>query len=386
MNIGIIADGYVDANGTLDYLKIILRGLYLRDDVKLFMFFSSDNQKRLRHIPTGIRKVYELIVPYKRNTSIESFSEFKELVIVEYKVRNLKEKLKENKIDVIFPTMIDLGKDMPVKWAMELFDCQHQYFPQYFAWHTRVARNWFFQSSMKHADLIFVNSEKAKNDFSSFYKIDKEKIKLLPFCPTHRKEIVGDDIPEMPQKYGINKPFFLISNQFYWHKRHDIAFEALNILIKKGYDIKVVCTGLMNENNEYERGLKGLLNKLGIENKVMFLGVIPKKDQIELMKQSLGVIQPSEFEGDCSGQIIDAITVGQRSIASDIDVIKEVSYLDSICYFKLDDAEDLAQKMELYINTSYERPSLDELLEQENKYLHAFSNAIYSIIRELEKC
>ena len=40
MKIGVIADGYVDANGTLDYLKIILRGLYVRPDAEIFMIFQ----------------------------------------------------------------------------------------------------------------------------------------------------------------------------------------------------------------------------------------------------------------------------------------------------------------------------------------------------------
>ena len=127
MRIGIMADGYIDANGTIDYLKILLRGLYLRNDVDVYMFFPSENQRKFRHYPLFVRKVYELIFPYQRNSNIDSFSEFKEIIIVEYKARELKKKIKECGVDLLFPSMMDIGGNMPVKWAYECFDCQHKY-------------------------------------------------------------------------------------------------------------------------------------------------------------------------------------------------------------------------------------------------------------------
>lgn len=380
MNIGIIADGYVDANGTLDYLKIILRGLYVRKDVDIYMFFSSDNQRKLRHIPIWVRKIYEIFVPYRRNTSINAFPEFKDLHIIEYKARNLKQKVKENKIDVVFPAMMDLGPNFPVKWALEFFDCQPKYFPQYFSLRTRVGRDIYFTSSAKHASLIFVNSQNAKKDYCKFYNIPENRISVLPFCATLNTDYVLSDTPGVKEKYGITTPFFLISNQLYVHKRYDVAFEALKIVREKGYDVSIVCTGKMSETNPLTQKLKTQIEQLGLKDNVKLLGMIPKREQIELMKQSISVVQPSEFEGDCSGQIIDAITLGQRAIASDIEVIKEVEFTGYVTYFKLDDVNDLADKMIQFIETPYHRPSIEELVNQERKYLHDFSDAIYNLI------
>ncbi len=378
-----MADGYIDANGTLDYLKILLRGLYLRKDVEVYMFFPSENQRRFRHYPPLFRKLYEIVSPYKRNTAIDFFSEFEELVIVEYKIRNLEKKILEFKLDLVFPSMMDMGRRIPVKWAVEFFDCQHKYYPQYFKGYVRAGRDIYFRSCAKHADIVFVNSQDAKEDFCKFYSIDNQRVFVLPFCATLGYDKIGNDLTGIPEKYGIEKPFFLISNQFYSHKRHDIAFKALKVVREKGYDVSIVCTGLMDEAPILVQSLKQLCVNLGIERDVKFLGVIPKKDQIELMKNAISVVQPSEFEGDCSGQIIDAITIGQRVIASDLDVIKEVSFYENIKFFKLNDVDDLVTGLIDYINMPYKRPIYDDLIKKEEIYRKAFSDAEYEIIKHL---
>ena len=383
MRIGIMADGYIDANGTLDYLKILLRGLYLRKDVEVYMFFPSENQRRFRHYPPLFRKLYEIVSPYERNTAIDYFSEFKDLVVVEYKIGDLKKKIRECKLDLIFPSMMDMGRRMPVKWAVEFFDCQHKYYPQYFKGYVRAGRDIFFNCCAKHADVVFVNSQDAKEDFCKFYRIENQKVFVLPFCATLGHDKIGNDLPGIPEKYGINKPFFLISNQFYSHKRHDVAFKALKRVRDCGHDVSIVCTGLMDEAPALAQSLKQMCESLGIEKDVKFLGVIPKKDQIELMKNAVSVVQPSEFEGDCSGQIIDAITIGQRVIASDIDVIKEVSFYENIKFFKLNDVDELVERMIDYIKTPFKRPAYEDLIKREEAYRKAFSDAEYEIIKHL---
>lgn len=380
MKIGIMADGYIDANGTIDYLKILLRGIYLRDNVQVYMFFPSENQRRFRHYPLIVRKLYELLFPYQKNSNIDSFAEFNELNIVEYKARELNKKLKEYQIDLIFPSMMDIGRNVPVKWAYEFFDCQHKYYPQYFKRYVRIGRDLFFKTCASHADVTFVNSQNTKKDFSKFYGMPEEKVFVLPFCATLGHDKMGNDLTGIPEKYGIDKPYFLISNQFYAHKRHDVAFKALKQVRDNGHDVMIVCTGLMDEAPVLVKSLKQLCADLGLEDNVKFLGVIPKKDQIELMKNAISVIQPSEFEGDCSGQIIDAITIGQRAIASDLPVIKEVSFYENLCFFKLNDIGDLSERMIEYINTPFNRPSFEELVKKEEAYRKAFSEAIYNVI------
>ena len=385
MKIGVITDGYVNANGTLDYLKILLRGFCSRKDTEVCLFFTSENQRKLVSFPIWVRKIYELIFPFQHNNSTDAFSEFKELSIVECKVCDLRKQIIENKIDVVFPAMIDLGKNFPVKWAVEYYDCQPNYYPQYFSLKTKKGREFFYITSSKHADVVFVNSQTAKRDFCKFFNIPTDKIEVLPFCATLNTTFIEKDDLTVKDKYGLNKPYFLISNQFYPHKRHDVAFSALKKVRELGHDVMIACTGLMDEEPELVKSLKQMCVDLGLAESVKFLGVLPKQEQIELMKHAISVIQPSEFEGDCSGQIIDAITLGQRAIASDIDVIKEVGFTGYVTYFKLDNVDDLVEKMISFIKTPYSRPSREELIEQEKRFRNAFSKAVYDVLEKMTK-
>ncbi len=391
MKIGVITElyAYGEGTGTFDFLKLVLRGIESQPNNQVFLFFRSDEQlDRLRRLPVWLIKLVERFIPKSRNSQIPTFSEFKKATVVDYKLYELNDIIKTNNIDVIFPSMIDLGKNVSVKWCGNLWDCQHQYYPQYFSWYMRIYRNWYFKRMLTNSAAVIVNSENAKADFCKFYKVGPDKIKALPLLPTMDHSLMGDDDESVLEKYGLDKPYFLISNRFWKHKSHDTAIKAIGELVnKRHYDVYLVCTGKMSDYRDKKDShinyLYSLIEDLGLKNNIKLPGLVPKKDQIEMMKRAIGVIQPSKFEGDCSGQIIDAITIGQRSICSDIEVLKEVSYTGNICYFRLDDVNDLADKMEDYIKTPYQRPSYEELLVQEQKYLTRFSNAINQILSQL---
>ena len=391
MRIGVITDQYATGEGTglFDFLKIVIRGIESEKDNELYLFFRNDNRgELLRRFPIWMIKIAEKFIPEEKNSQIESFREFKNAKIVEYRMNNLSKKIYENGIDVIFPSMIDLGKNLPVKWCINVWDCQHKYYPQYFSWYMMAYRDWFYNKVFKYTDAIVVNSQNAKNDFAKFYNVSPERIKALPLLPTMDHYLIGSDDESVIQKYSISEPFFLISNRFWQHKSHDTAIKALAILVnERKYNVSLICTGGMTDYRDKKQRhlnyLKKLVEDNNLKEHVRFLGIIPKKDQIELMKRAISVVQPSQFEGDCSGQIIDAITIGQRAICSDIAPLMEVKDEGPLVYFQLDNVNELANRMEDYINTPYQRPSYDELLKQEAYYLKRFSVAINSIIKEI---
>ena len=80
------------------------------------------------------------------------------------------------------------------------------------------------------------------------------------------------------------------------------------------------------------------------------------------MKESLGVLQPTLFEGGPGGGAVhDAISLGVPSIVSDIPVNKEIK-AENVYFFKTKDAEDLSKKMHNLIVNSPSKPSKEKLL------------------------
>jgi glycosyltransferase involved in cell wall biosynthesis len=89
--------------------------------------------------------------------------------------------------------------------------------------------------------------------------------------------------------------------------------------------------------------LKQLVTKLKIEDKVEFLNEIEDKEKVELMNKSDCFVFPTLAEG-FGLVLIEAMTTCKFVIASDLDVLKEVSN-NQLIYFKTDDKLDLLKKM-----------------------------------------
>ena len=61
------------------------------------------------------------------------------------------------------------------------------------------------------------------------------------------------------------------------------------------------------------------------EHRIRILGLIPKYDQIQIMRGAVAVIQPTLFEGGPGGgAVYDAVSIGTPVILSDIPVNREV--------------------------------------------------------------
>ena len=100
-----------------------------------------------------------------------------------------------------------------------------------------------------------------------------------------------------------------------------------------------------------------------LEKRIRILGFIPKLDQIALMKNATAVIQPTAFEGTPGGlAIYDAISLGVRTIVSDIPVNREIEEWVT-AYFPLNDIGALHQNMAEMLKTSAPQMQVEQLRE-----------------------
>nr|WP_246805660.1 glycosyltransferase [Rhizobium leguminosarum] len=170
---------------------------------------------------------------------------------------------------------------------------------------------------------------------------------------------------EVLQRYGLPQKFIYVANHFWKHKDHETAFKALKLLSDRGDDVCLVCTGLQADrrNPGHFASLMQALATWGIQDRVRFLGVVPREDQLELFRVAAAVVQPSRFEG-WSTVIEDAKALGRPMIVSDIAVhVEQVEGLQCARLFKTSDAEDLASAISDLWPTLTPGPQLD--LEQE---------------------
>lgn len=229
-------------------------------------------------------------------------------------------------------------------------DLQHKYFPEFFTKHERQQRDQTITHILQRRKALIVNAKAVKQDLKKFYPKTNCEIFSLPFAPFLLDHTWLDPIEvDVKAEYGIRRPYFLISNQFWIHKSHQTAFDAFKMLLTTeiGKGIDLVCTGKVEDYRfpDYPKQLLKSLQDSEIKCCVHILGHIPKRKQIELMKHAIAVIQPTLFEGGPGGGCVyNALCLGIPVIVSDIPTNKEISG-EGITFFKTKDSYDLYLKM-----------------------------------------
>ncbi len=249
---------------------------------------------------------------------------------------------KKEKFDFIYP-YYDLGnRRTPYHTAAWIADFQHKYFPEFFSKEEINKRDKRFSQMAGNASKIIVSSKTAQTDLQKFSPVANQKIKILSFKTAPSSSVFTIDSALIGLKYHLPDRFFLVSNQFWQHKNHLVLFEALKLLREKAVYPAVVCTGHIydNRHKEYSDIIFSTIHQFDLAKQVFLLGLIPKDDQMQLMRRSLAVIQPSLFEG-WSTVVEDARCLGKTIILSDLPVHLEQNPPFSH-YFQRNSAEELA--------------------------------------------
>jgi len=262
---------------------------------------------------------------------------------------------KAHQPDVIFPMH---NYPVPAKtYPAELCwyaDLQHKYYPEFFSKMKRMERDLRIRYILKNAKHIVVSSHDVKNDFYKFYKVPSH----IQFHVYHFVSII-EGLPTtsragLLEQYKLPNNYFMVSNQFHRHKNHKVIFESIAKLKAKGVNVHVAITGRFpsEPNSPYLKELHDLINLNNLHENISLLGLIPRGDQLLLMKYAQAILQPSLFEG-WSTVIEDARSLQVPVIAADLRVnieqLEEKGY-----YFSPFDSEKLAALMENMPQRQYE--------------------------------
>ncbi len=229
-----------------------------------------------------------------------------------------------DQFDIVFPctSLFQIkAHQRAVAWIP---DFQHIHLPQYFSPLERRGRDRGYQRLAKQASLVVLSSQDARKDFDSLYPAQAHKVRVLSFATVPTEGWFTGDPQRVARSYGLPDVFAMIPNQFWMHKNHLCVFEALHRLRQHGKTIALVCTGFTGDyrNNRYFNEIRAYLQAHDLEPYVHILGLIPRADQIQLLRRAAIVIQPSLFEG-WSTVVEDVRVLGKRVIVSNIAVHRE---------------------------------------------------------------
>lgn len=396
---------YFGWSGGIDFLRHIANGLLAKKDshnVKIYLLLPVTNKLEsptdlLRVINRSIKatiKNKHLCIASPKPAFHDSMLDFfdhtqggkVEIIYHDNSNAGLLKCLKKINADVALPVCGSLGIDFPIPWIGYIYDFQHKYLPDNFDPIECFNREIGFATTLRDSNALIVNSKAVKDDICRFYPwVDGNKVFNLPFAPHPLKEWFEPYQVNIKNQYNLPDKYFLISNQFWIHKDHLTAFRALK-QIPETHNIGLVCTGEMSDHRhpDYVKELKHFIFENGLNEKLHLLGHIPKRAQIEIMKVSIAVIQPTLFEGGPGGgSVYDAVSLGVPVILSDIPVNKEVN-AKNLHFFKSGDSDSLTEKMIEIINTRTNRPSQADLLHMGRNNLSNLGNTLLNAINHAD--
>lgn len=288
------------------------------------------------------------------------------------------------RLDAILPAHGVLPASMPCPWIGYLYDFQHRHLSHLFSERDRRKRDEAFARMIEAAPAIVVNSRDTAAEARRLYPHAAMRIHALPFNASPRPEWLDGSAGRSAA--APSGPYFLVSNQFWVHKDHPTAFRAFAAVAGRHPDVRLVCTGQTSDfrRPEYFATLVALLDTLGVSDRVAIAGLLPKAEQIELLKGAVAVIQPTLCEGGPGGgAVYDAVSLGVRALVSDIPINRELSDEPTVTFFATGNPEALADAMRHALATPRPTPSASALRDRGQARRAACGRMILDIVAAL---
>ncbi|MHB9002822.1 MAG: glycosyltransferase family 4 protein [Coriobacteriia bacterium] len=263
--------------------------------------------------------------------------------------------IKRSGVDVVFGDANQTAR-YSVPWVGWIPDFQHCEAPEYFTVMQRAERDEGYSRMARYAKLILLSSEDARSHFERFAPEHASMARVAPFVSLMADDVFESDPGQTVREYGIEGRFVLVPNQWWRHKNHEVAIRAAALLNERGSDLTWVFTGALADyrDSSHISALLQLIARLGLSKHVSILGMLPRDEQLQLMRAAEMVVQPSLFEG-WSTVVEDARTLGQRLVVSDLAVHREQDPPASL-FFEPSSPEDLADKVAAMLNGACTRP------------------------------
>jgi glycosyltransferase involved in cell wall biosynthesis len=280
---------------------------------------------------------------------------------------NLPAMLLEKECEIIFPANKFL-KNGPsqVKKISWIPDFQFAYFPENYSNPSRQQK--WVGKILEQSDLVIVSNPFSQDDVQRLFSKFVHKVRVLPFTMWLGPDWLPHDHEAVIEKHNLSRKYFIFPSQFWVHKNHRRLFEAISYLKQKAkMDIQLVCTGHPADFRQpkYVNELLSYIEEQDLGNNIRILGLLPRADQVQLMRGAAAVIQPSLFEGH-SALVDEAQSLGKELLISDIPMHREPNAAG--CYFDPYDVQDLAKSLENMWQCLAPGPDMDAEEQAMKKY------------------
>ncbi|MGB9707075.1 MAG: glycosyltransferase [Microgenomates group bacterium] len=194
-------------------------------------------------------------------------------------------RLLKDKPDVFLGLSQSLPAFCPCPALVIIYDLAFEHYPECYPQSYDQLRRVTAHAAQKAQTIITLSLE-TKKDLIKFYRISPEKIKVV--CG-------GYDAIFRPQQAQREAPYFLFVGALKPVKNIPRILEAYALFLKKtGKNIPFVFAG---GDLWIDKEIEPTVARLGLKNKVKFLGYVSQKKLVSLYQGALAFVSPSLYEG-----------------------------------------------------------------------------------------
>lgn len=254
----------------------------------------------------------------------------------------------------------------PLRLAVTVHDVIPLLFPSQYRSPTGLLLRHSFASSLRHADLIFTDSDHSKADMVGTWRLPPERIVVSHlgydsdlFRPASQE---SSERPEVLPRYGITQPYILHVGCMEPRKNMVRLVQAYRVLTDRRRDLafQLVLSGRLAWGADE---LLRLVHEPSLEGKVILTGPVPDRDLATLYRAAVGYAMPSLYEG-FGLPLVEAMACGTPVISSNRSCLPEVAG-DAALYFNPESLDEIAGTMErLLTDTGLRKQLIDRGLER----------------------
>lgn len=342
--------GSINWVGGLNYMKSIVYALdslaEKRKTFELYMIFNSGEEKRLyEDILDLLDGHYQLDIDAKPFTLINKIKWLLKRKFSNILNPRLHDLLISKNITSTYPIQLYKGGKQSIYNPVWLADFQFKHYSEDSKIELAAGLNEVYQLAVNHAPRIVLSSYEVEKDCLNFFPDSKGKTFVYQF-KVHLPQIAFELKPqEIADSYHLPEKYLIVCNMVSPNKQYDLIIDAIKLLKKQGFLVNIICTGSLFDyrNSHYINEILKKIHQLGVHEQIRFLGIIPRLHQINLVRNSLAVIQPSKFEG-WNTSVEEAKLLGKQLILSNINVHLEQNPPDAL-FFDTNSADSLSKQI-----------------------------------------
>jgi glycosyltransferase involved in cell wall biosynthesis len=242
--------------------------------------------------------------------------------------------------------------------VVTIHDLSFIIYPQFFEPNALQYLNSAVPRTLNRADLVVTDSEATKVDLISCFSLPAEMIEVVHagVSPEFRRVDDKAALRRVSAEYDLSSPFILTMGTIQPRKNLRRLFQAYDFLVQdQGIPHRLVVAG---EKGWLYQDIYSEVERLGLQERVRFLGFVPDADLPTLLSMADLFVYPSLYEG-FGLPVVEAMACGTVTVISNTSSLPEVA-ADAALQVEPTDVTALAEAMHRAISEEGLRKELVE--------------------------